>query len=60
MTADQLVPGISKYPELAQQLELRLDRRGSQKCSSCAQSALIREFSRKLKAIQERERMSKG
>jgi hypothetical protein len=60
MKAERLVPGISKYPELALQLEMRLERLGAQQCSSCAQSALIREFGRKLKSIKERESMSKG
>ena len=58
--AEKLVSGISNYPELAKQLEARLTRLGAETCSSCAKSAVLREFRRKLQAIKERERLSKG
>lgn len=60
MNAAQLVPGISSYPDLVQQLEQRLDRLGAEKCGACARSALSREFRRKLKDRQERDRLTKG
>jgi hypothetical protein len=60
MMVEKMVSGISQYPELAQQLQSRLDRLGPQGCSSCEKSAIIREFRSKLKSIQDRERLSKG
>lgn len=60
MMVEKMVSGISAYPELAKQLEARLGRLGLEKCSSCAKSAVLREFRSRLQNIKERERLSKG
>ena len=62
MTASQLVPGIDRYPELAKQLEQRLDMVGSSRggCSACATRKLAGDFRRRMNVLIERERLVKG
>lgn len=59
MNASQLVPGISKYPELEAQLNQRIAMQGvgGSKCSACTRSKLAREFGRKLRDRVERDKL---
>lgn len=58
MNARHVVPGIDKYPELEAQLNQRISRMGNNTCSSCARSRLYREFSKKLRDLVERDKLT--
>lgn len=60
MTAQQLVPGISRFPELENQLNQRIDMvSGGSKCSGCASAKLAREYRRKLQDRVERDKLQR-
>lgn len=59
MNARHVVPGIDKYPELEQQLNQRISRMGVSTCSSCARARLYREFSKKLRELVERDKLTR-
>lgn len=57
MSPDNLVPGISKYPDLARQLSIRMGTSG-RGCTSCLLRSLSREFQKKLKDRVERDKIT--
>ncbi len=58
MKANDIVPGISAYPDLEKQLQQRISNlTAGRGCSSCNKAKLYREFSRKMRNLVERDKL---